>query len=53
MIVRKLDDIRASDRNVESDGWVSARLLLKDDGMGFSFHPLKDASTGRQTGLLR
>lgn len=38
MIVRKLDDIRASDRNVESDGWVSARLLLKDDGMGFSFH---------------
>ncbi|RSV15845.1 ectoine synthase [Sphingomonas sp. ABOLG] len=38
MIVRTLDDIRASDRNVESDGWVSARLLLKDDGMGFSFH---------------
>ena len=38
MIVRKLADIRASDRNVESRGWESARLLLKDDGMGFSFH---------------
>jgi L-ectoine synthase len=38
MIVRKLADVRASDRNVESCGWESARLLLKDDGMGFSFH---------------
>ena len=38
MIIRKLDAIRASDRNVESEGWESARLLLKDDGMGFSFH---------------
>ncbi|MBY8823404.1 ectoine synthase [Sphingomonas colocasiae] len=38
MIVRKLQDIRGSDRNVKSDGWESARLLLRDDGMGFSFH---------------
>jgi L-ectoine synthase len=38
MIVRKLRDIRKSDRNVVSNGWESARLLLKDDGMGFSFH---------------
>lgn len=38
MIVRALKDIRNSDRNVESDGWVSARLLLQDDAMGFSFH---------------
>ncbi|WP_336968822.1 ectoine synthase [Sphingobium aromaticiconvertens] len=38
MIVRKLNDIRKSDRNVKSDGWESARLLLKDDAMGFSFH---------------
>lgn len=38
MIVRKLEDIRTSDRNVKSTGWESARLLLKDDGMGFSFH---------------
>src|SRR3546814_4784735 len=35
---RNLGDIRKSDRNVRSDGWVSARLLLKDDNMGFSFH---------------
>ncbi|MBI1260769.1 MAG: L-ectoine synthase [Rhizobiales bacterium] len=38
MLIRKLDEIRASDRNVVSDGWESARVLLKDDGMGFSFH---------------
>src|SRR3546814_15531565 len=38
MIVRKLKDIRASDSNVKSDGWESARLLLKSDGLGFSFH---------------
>ncbi|MEM9964087.1 MAG: ectoine synthase [Asticcacaulis sp.] len=38
MIIRKLDAIRASERNVTTDGWESARLLLKDDGMGFSFH---------------
>ena len=38
MIVRKLQDIRRSDRNVKSQQWESARLLLKDDSMGFSFH---------------
>ena len=38
MIIRKLKEIRASDNNVKSDGWESARLLLADDGMGFSFH---------------
>jgi L-ectoine synthase len=38
MIIRKLSEVRAGDHNVESDGWVSARMLLKDDGMGFSFH---------------
>lgn len=38
MIIRNLKDVRASDKNVKSNGWASARLLLKDDGMGFSFH---------------
>lgn len=38
MIVRTLNDIRKTDRNVCSDGWASARMLLKDDAMGFSFH---------------
>lgn len=38
MIIRKLKDIRASDRNVKSEGWESARLLLAEEGMGFSFH---------------
>ncbi|MCP1472126.1 L-ectoine synthase [Sphingobium sp. OAS761] len=38
MFIRKLQDIRKSDKNVKSKGWESARLLLKDDAMGFSFH---------------
>lgn len=38
MIVRQLSDIRRTDRLVKSKGWDSARLLLKSDGMGFSFH---------------
>jgi L-ectoine synthase len=38
MLIRTLRETRASDRNVKSDGWQSARLLLKDDGMGFSMH---------------
>jgi L-ectoine synthase len=38
MIVRTLADARTSERNVHSKGWESARLLLKDDAMGFSFH---------------
>jgi L-ectoine synthase len=41
MIVRKLKAIRASENNVKSDGWESARLLLAGDGMGFSFHLTK------------
>jgi L-ectoine synthase len=33
-----LKEARAGARNVLSSGWESARLLLKDDAMGFSFH---------------
>lgn len=40
MIVRKLQQAEQSQRKIVSpDGnWESTRLLLKDDGMGFSFH---------------
>ena len=38
MLVRNLKEARAGARNVLSSGWESARLLLKDDAMGFSFH---------------
>lgn len=38
MIVRDLATESATSRRVDSDGWTSVRLLLKDDGMGFSFH---------------
>ena len=38
MMIKTLDDIRRSDRNVRDKGWESSRLLLAEDGMGFSFH---------------
>lgn len=38
MLIRSLDATRATDRHVVTKGWDSARLLLKEEGMGFSFH---------------
>jgi L-ectoine synthase len=38
MIVRNLQDARETERRIVTDNWESARLLLKSDGMGFSFH---------------
>lgn len=38
MIVRTLEQARAGARRIVSEGWESTRLLLKSDGMGFSFH---------------
>lgn len=38
MIVRSYDALKGTDRRVDSEGWSSVRLLLKDDRMGFSFH---------------
>lgn len=40
MIIRRLDNVIGSERDVsaENGNWVSRRFLLKNDGMGFSFH---------------
>lgn len=40
MIVRQLSALLGTDREVapESGNWVSRRLLLRSDGMGFSLH---------------
>ncbi|MHB0915326.1 MAG: ectoine synthase [Thermoleophilia bacterium] len=38
MIVRTIDDIKGTEREVATPNWVSRRLLLEQDGMGFSFH---------------
>ncbi len=38
MIVRKLDDIKGTERDVDTEGWNSRRLILKDDNMGYSVH---------------
>lgn len=38
MIVRRLSDIESTERDVVAPTFRSRRLLLADDGMGFSFH---------------
>jgi len=38
VIVRKLSEAKESRRRVVTEQWESTRLLLKEDGMGFSFH---------------
>jgi len=38
MIIRDYNEAKNTSRKVEAEGWTSVRLLLKEDGMGFSFH---------------
>jgi L-ectoine synthase len=38
MIVRSLEETVAGGREVSGETWTSRRLLLRDDGMGFSLH---------------
>lgn len=38
MIVRTLEQARKSDRRVVAETWESARLVLRNDNVGFSFH---------------
>lgn len=38
MIVRELESARGSERRIVTPNWESVRLLLRNDGMGFSFH---------------
>ena len=38
MIVRTLDDILGTERDVDGGNWSSRRLCLADDRMGFSMH---------------
>lgn len=38
MIVRSLNDLQEMGRVVSAKGWKSQRLLLQEDGMGFSMH---------------
>jgi L-ectoine synthase len=38
VIVRSLDEIVGTDRDVVADTWRSRRLLLADDALGFSLH---------------
>jgi L-ectoine synthase len=38
MIVRDIEALRDTERDVRTPNWGSVRMLLKADGMGFSLH---------------
>ena len=38
MIVRNVKDVIGTEHEVRTETWLSRRVLLKNDGMGFSFH---------------
>jgi L-ectoine synthase len=38
MIVRSIDQIAGTERDVRGEGWRSRRLLRRDDGVNFSLH---------------
>lgn len=38
MIIRRLNELKGSERCVSDTNWTSHRLLLESDGMGFSLH---------------
>ncbi|AOW14138.1 L-ectoine synthase [Hydrogenophaga crassostreae] len=38
MIVKHLDQVVGTDADVDTEGWTSRRLILKDGGMGYSVH---------------
>ena len=38
MIVRTLDELSGTDRDVSGEGWRSRRILRRDDGMSHSLH---------------
>ncbi len=38
MIVKNIDEIIGTEDDIDEKNWRSYRLLLKKDGMGFSFH---------------
>ncbi|HVS16381.1 MAG TPA: ectoine synthase [Thermoanaerobaculia bacterium] len=38
MIVKHVDDLTSTEREVDTPNWTSRRLLLAHEGMGFSLH---------------
>lgn len=38
MLIRKLDQVDGTERDVHGDGWRSRRLIVAEDGIPYSFH---------------
>jgi L-ectoine synthase len=49
MIVRTLDDIIGTDRDVQGPVWMSRRFLLAEDGLGFTMTETRTKAGAKQT----
>lgn len=38
MLIRHVDEVRGTERDVQGDGWRSRRLVLAAEGIGYSVH---------------
>ena len=47
MIVRNVKDVIGTEDEISTDTWMSRRVLLKKDKMGFSFHETTNFPGGR------
>ncbi len=47
MLIRHVNNIKGGEREVNGATWTSLRLLIKDDGMGFSLHETTMAAGSR------
>ena len=50
MIVRSIEKLTGTDRDVRGDGWRSLRILRRDDGMNYSLH-LTELAAGSELEL--
>src|SRR3546814_18184677 len=38
MIVKNVNDVIGTSQEIKTENWLSRRVLLRQDGLGFSFH---------------
>ena len=53
MIIRYVEDLKDTDREVAHGNWVSRRFILRKDKMGFSFHENHHQGRDRKPLLVR
>jgi L-ectoine synthase len=51
MFVRRLQDLKGSDQEIDGGNWISRRLVLARDKMGFSVHDTIIKAGGSMAGF--